>query len=179
MPITRTELENAYPVLVHISLARGVEQVMRYGLLSTKALLDLCEMDGEARSRIEMCQRPQAVPISHPIHGTFLINDQAPMNAAALERCLIDLTPQQWCESLNSRVFLWPTRQLTSTRRVHPIRSTGADGSGFNRKCFAPHSSRGNGFIAVCSFRNYKTFSTSKVMSSAWGVVPRNCVTDE
>jgi len=84
---------------------------MRYGLLSTKALLDLCEMDGEARSQIEMCQRPQAVPISHPIHGTFLINDQAPMNAAALERCLIDLTPQQWCESLNSRVFLWPTRE--------------------------------------------------------------------
>jgi len=84
---------------------------MRHGLLSTKALLDLCEIDGEARSQIEIYRRPQAVPISHPIHGTFLINDQAPMNAAALERCLIDLTPQQWCESLNSRVFLWPTRE--------------------------------------------------------------------
>jgi len=33
------------------------------------------------------------------------------MNAAALKGCLIDLRPQQWCESLNSRVFLWPTRE--------------------------------------------------------------------
>ena len=117
MPINRIEFESVYPVLFHISLARDVEQIMRHGLLSTKALLDLCEIDGEVRSQIEIYQRPTAVPISHPIHGNFLINDQAPMNAAALERCLIDLTSQQWCDSLNSRVFLWPTRERV-TRHI-------------------------------------------------------------
>lgn len=117
MPINRAEFESAYPVLFHISLARDVEQIMRHGLLSTKALLDLCEIDSDARSQIEIHQRPKAVSISHPIHGNFLINDQAPMNPAALERCLIDLTPQQWCASLNSRVFLWPTRERV-TRHI-------------------------------------------------------------
>jgi hypothetical protein len=33
------------------------------------------------------------------------------MNASALAKCLTDFTPQEWCKSLNGRVFLWPTRQ--------------------------------------------------------------------
>jgi hypothetical protein len=84
---------------------------MRHGLLSTTALLDSCEIEVEFRSRIEAHQPPKAISISHPIHGEFLINDQAPMNAPAPAKCLMDLTPQQWCESLNNRVFLWPTRE--------------------------------------------------------------------
>ncbi len=111
MPISRAEFEVAYPVLFHISLARDVEQIMRHGLLSTSALLDLCEIEGEFRSRIEIQQRPKAISISHPIHGEFLINDQAPMNASALAKCLTGLTPQQWCRTLNEKVFLWPTRE--------------------------------------------------------------------
>jgi len=111
MPISRTEFENVYPNLFHISLARDVEQILRFGLLSTAALLDLCEIEGDERLRIEGRQRPKVVPIRHPVHGEFLINDQAPMNAVALSKCLTDLTTQQWCESLNRRVFLWPTRE--------------------------------------------------------------------
>lgn len=111
MPISRAEFESAYPVLFHISRARDVEQIIRHGLLSTTALLDLCEIEGELRSRIEVHQRPKAISISHPVHGEFLINDQAPMNALALAKCLTDLTPQQWCKTLNRRVFLWPTRE--------------------------------------------------------------------
>jgi len=83
---------------------------MRHGLLSTSALLDRCEVNGEQRFNIESCQRPRSVPISHSVHGEFLINDQAPMNAAALSKCLIDLSPEQWCRSLNRRVFFWPTQ---------------------------------------------------------------------
>jgi len=117
MPISQAEFENTYPVLFHISRARGVEQIKSHGLLSTTALLDLCEIEGEFRSRIELHQRPKAIPISHPIHGEFLINDQAPMNVSALAKCLTDLTPQQWYKSLNSRVFLWPTRERV-TRHI-------------------------------------------------------------
>ena len=85
-------------------------QVMRHGLLSTSALLDLCEVIGEQRFNIESCPRPRSVRISHSVHGEFLINDQAPMNAAALSKCLIDLSPEQWCRCLNRRVFFWPTQ---------------------------------------------------------------------
>ena len=111
MSSVQEEFQNAYPTLFHISRAKDLDQVVRYGLLSTTALLDLCEMRGERRHSIESCQRPKAVPISQPVHGEFLINDQAPMNAAALSKCLIDLSPQEWCQSLNRRVFLWPTRE--------------------------------------------------------------------
>ncbi len=109
MPISRDEFTDAYPTLFHITLAQNMEQVMRHGLLSTSALLDRCEVNGEQRFNIESCQRPRMVPVSHSVHGEFLINDQAPMNAAALSKCLIDLSPEQWCRSLNRRVFFWPT----------------------------------------------------------------------
>jgi hypothetical protein len=83
---------------------------MRHGLLSTSALLDLCEVVGEQRFNIESCLRSHSVRISHSVHGEFLINDQAPMNASALSKCLTDLSPEQWCRSLNRRVFFWPTQ---------------------------------------------------------------------
>ena len=110
MPISRDEFMDAYPTLFHITLAQDMKQVMRHGLLSTSALLDRCEIDGEQRFNIESCQRPRSVLISHRVHGEFLINDQAPMNATALSKCLIDLSPEQWCKSLNRRVFFWPTQ---------------------------------------------------------------------
>ncbi len=110
MPISREEFADAYPTLFHISLAQDMGQVMRHGLLSTSALLDRCEVNGEQRFNIESCPRPRSVRISHSVHGNFLINDQASMNAAALSKCLIDLSPEQWCRSLNRRVFFWPTQ---------------------------------------------------------------------
>ena len=110
VPISREEFADAYPTLFHISLAQDMRQVMRHGLLSTSALLDRCEVVGEQRFNIESCPRPRSVRISHSVHGDFLINDQAPMNAAALSKCLIDLSPEQWCRSLNRRVFFWPTQ---------------------------------------------------------------------
>ena len=110
MPISQDEFTDAYPTLFHVTLAQDMKQVMQHGLLSTSALLDRCEINGEQRFNIESCQRPRSVPISHSVHGEFLINDQAPMNAAALSKCLIDLSPEQWCRSLNRRVFFWPTQ---------------------------------------------------------------------
>ena len=110
MPISPEDFTHAYPFLFHVSRAQSVEQVMRYGLLSTTGLLDLCEVRDPERSLIETQPRPKAVPIEHPLHGKFVINDQSQMHASALANCLTDLTPQQWCTSLNGRVFLWPTR---------------------------------------------------------------------
>ncbi len=110
LPISREDFADTFPTLFHISLAEDIGQVMRHGLLSTSALLDRCEVIGEQRFGIESCPRPRSVRISHAVYGEFLINDQAPMNAAALAKCLTDLSPEQWCRSLNRRVFFWPTR---------------------------------------------------------------------
>ena len=110
MPISQEEFADSYPALFHILLAQDMGQVMRHGLLSTSALLDRCKVNGEQRFNIESCPRPRSVRISHSVHGEFLINNQAPINAAALSKCLIDLSPEQWCRSLNRRVFFWPTR---------------------------------------------------------------------
>ena len=110
MSISQDEFIRAYPKLFHVSLAKDLGRILHYGLLSTTALLDLCEYDGEDRTPIESCRRPKPISISHPVHGEFLINDQAPMSEVALRKCLVDLTPQEWYESLNRRVFFWPTR---------------------------------------------------------------------
>jgi len=110
VPISTNEFALSYPKLFHVSLARDVDQILNHGLLSTTALLDLCGYEGENRSQIESCQRTHVVSISHPFHGKFLINDQAPMSEAPLRKCLIDFTPREWYESLNRRVFFWPTQ---------------------------------------------------------------------
>ena len=47
VPISREEFADVYPTLFHISLAQDMGQVMRHGLLSTSALLDRCEVNGE------------------------------------------------------------------------------------------------------------------------------------
>jgi hypothetical protein len=111
VPISREEFTDAYPTLFHVSLAQDIGKIMKYGLLSTSALLDRCEVKGEQRLEIESCPRPRSVRISHSVYGEFLINDQAPMNAAALSKCLTDLSPAEWCSSLNRRVFFWPTQR--------------------------------------------------------------------
>lgn len=110
MPLNREEFVRAYPTLFHVSLARDVEQVKRHGLLSTSALLDLCGIEDKSRFSIESRQRPRAVILNHSVLGNFIINDQAPMNAVSLSNCLMDLSVEQWCRSLNRRVFFWPTR---------------------------------------------------------------------
>src|SRR5690242_18502139 len=81
--------------------------IRRHGLLSTSALLDLFEIAGSERYNIESCRRPGSVVISHPVHGQAVIRDQKPMSEEMLRRCLIGLTPRQWFELLNHKVFFW------------------------------------------------------------------------
>ena len=117
--ISPDEFILAYPKLFHVSLARDLGKILHHGLLSTTALLDLCEYEGESRSPIESRRRTNAVSISHPVHGEFLINDQAPMSESALRRCLIDLIPREWYESLSRRFF--SGRRIRDWRSISPL----------------------------------------------------------
>ena len=106
--MTPEDLAARHPRLFHLTFAGAWDGILARGLLSTSRLLDLFEVVGEDRRRLERTCRPAATPIRHPAYGTAVLNDQTPMSEAALARCLDDgLTPADWLGLLNRRVFLW------------------------------------------------------------------------
>lgn len=107
--MTPEELASHHPCLYHVTEPSAVETIKSWGLISTSKLLDKFEVHGSERELIESRRRPQAIPISHPLHGTAVINDNIPLSEAALAKCLDDgLVPSEWLRILNQRIFLWP-----------------------------------------------------------------------
>ena len=100
-------LVGRYPVLYHMAEDGSWESIRRLGLLSTSALLDRFEVEGERRFWIESARRPEIVSIEHPEHGRALIRDNKPMQEKTLQRCLTGMTPREWYETLNGKVFFW------------------------------------------------------------------------
>jgi hypothetical protein len=100
-----------YPRLFHMAEAGTWPGIRKQGLLSTTALLDVFGINGEERFKIESCQRPQCVSISHSSLGVAVIRDQKPMSDSALKKCLQNMEPQEWYETLNRRGFFWLTRE--------------------------------------------------------------------
>ncbi len=84
--------------------------ILRHGLLSTTALLDLYGITGAARTAIEARRRGASVALAGDGLPGATVRDQSPMSDAALARCLDDgLAPEDWYRMLNARVFLWPS----------------------------------------------------------------------
>ena len=111
MPIKPDELATRFPCLYHMAHQDSWPSIKRHGLLSTSALLDLFEMEGEDRRAIESRHRPSSISITHPVHGTAVVRDQKPMSDDALRKCLKDdLTPYEWYQILNKKVFFWPAK---------------------------------------------------------------------
>jgi hypothetical protein len=99
------------PTLFHMAEHGSWQSIRRHGLLSTSALLDKLQVVGEQRRSIESQHRPRNVVLSHPSFGGAVIRDQKPMDDGGLRRCLQGgLSPQDWYQSLNSRVFFWLTK---------------------------------------------------------------------
>lgn len=122
--ITPEELVARYPKLYHMAEADTWDSIRTHGLLSTSALLDLYEIKGIQRYAIESEHRPDSVPISHAVYGTAVIRDQKPMSDSGLLRCLRDVTPREWYETLNRRVFFWLTRErLLTLLNAKPYRA--------------------------------------------------------
>ena len=105
------QLASRYPVLYHMAEDGSWEGIRRLGLLSTSALLDRFEMEGERRRRIESARRAEMETIEHPEHGRAVIRDNKPMQETVLERCLRGMTKREWYETLNRRVFFWVDRK--------------------------------------------------------------------
>ncbi len=115
MPITPDQFVSYYPRLYHMAEADSWDSIRKHGLLSTTALLDLFEIARERRRVIVAEHRPQSICIQHPKHGAAIIRDQKPMRESALRKCLNGMTPRQWYEMLNNRVFFWVTAERVQT----------------------------------------------------------------
>jgi hypothetical protein len=101
------ELSQNYPFLYHMAESGSWPNIRRYGLLSTTALLDLFEIEGEERIPIESQQRKDSVTLEHPIHGSVTIRDQKVLHENTLKRLLVDMSPRQYFEKLNGMTFFW------------------------------------------------------------------------
>jgi hypothetical protein len=100
-----------YPRLYHMAEEGTWESISERGLLSTSALLDLFEINGNERFVIESQHRPESIVIEHRVYGRAVIRDQKPMRETSLQKCLINMPPREWYELLNRKVFFWPTRE--------------------------------------------------------------------
>jgi hypothetical protein len=105
-----------FPKLFHVAEADAWSSIERLGLLSTAALLDLFEVQGEERLKLETEHRPDSVRLLHPKHGEVVLRDQKPLDVHALADCLNDgTTVAEWLRLLNGKVFFWATKaRLTS-----------------------------------------------------------------
>lgn len=83
------------------------ETIKLHGLRSTTALLDLFEITGSVREEIESQRRPEIYEICHPVHGIAQIRDNKPLREQFLLRCLDSMTPREFYELLNRKVFFW------------------------------------------------------------------------
>jgi hypothetical protein len=101
------ELVATYPRLFHMAESGAWAGIQRHGLLSTSALLDLFEVDGELRVALESSRRPESMTIDHPVHGRAVVRDQIPLREGPLAQCLVGMTAIDWYRELNRRVFFW------------------------------------------------------------------------
>ncbi len=104
------ELLGDCPRLFHMAERGSWASIRQHGLLSTTALLDRYELQGEVRHRIEARRRSESVVLDAEGMGRVVVRDQFPMDDKGLSRCLQDgITPELWYRRLNSKVFFWFT----------------------------------------------------------------------
>jgi hypothetical protein len=100
------------------------DSIVEHGLLSTSALLDLFEITGSERNRIENERRRDSVTLNHPIHGRAVVRDQKPLLESVLGKTLEGATISEFCALLNSQVFFWVNeKRLERLRNAPPYRA--------------------------------------------------------
>lgn len=101
-------LSQKRPFLYHLTSKSNLPAIMSSkALLSASVLLE--QADGQGVTSYLRFRRANHLPIE--IKGRrVLIRDQRPLSDKALQKCLEDgLTPEDYYELLNDRVFLWAT----------------------------------------------------------------------
>jgi hypothetical protein len=109
--MTPEELAARHPYLYHVTTPGAWALIEKLGLLSSTELLRNFGYEAGDAQKLTAKRRPAEVPISCALHGNATLNDNSPLNEAALAKCLDDgLTPDDWLSMLNARVFFWADR---------------------------------------------------------------------
>ena len=106
---TQEEIIAAHPFLYHMTEAEAWGSIQCHGLLSTKALLELFEVDEERRTAIGSDYRKRREVIQHANHGEATIREQTPMPPRKLDLALTDMNHTEWYQLVNGKVFFWST----------------------------------------------------------------------
>ena len=91
----------------HLVEASNWPSVQSHGLLSACELFRLTDVPIEAQVRISTTQRLQLTALSDQV----AIRDQLLMPSAALQKCLVGMTPAEWYALLNQMLFFWCDRE--------------------------------------------------------------------
>ena len=106
------ELITDHPLLYHMAEDGSWPTIREHGLMSTSAILDFYELQGDYRSQIESARRPETIHLQGGIGISIAVRDQKPMLDSGLVRCLEDgLSPSEWYGILNQRTFFWLTEE--------------------------------------------------------------------
>lgn len=105
--LTAEYIATRWPRLFHMAESGTWSSIQQHGLLSTSALLDLFEIEGDERESIESVRRAESVTISHDVYGSVVIRDNKPINETVLRRTLDGMSLAEWYRLLNGRVFFW------------------------------------------------------------------------
>jgi hypothetical protein len=105
------ELVRLYPEAFHMAAPDAWPMIVKHGLMSTEALLDLFEVPEPRRTQLLSRRRPTSVTLSHPVHGMAVVRDNIPLSESKLARALTDMTVEEWLRLLNSHVFFWLQRK--------------------------------------------------------------------
>lgn len=105
------DLAARYPTFFHMAERDTWPSIKENGLLSTSAVLDRYNVQGQRRVELEEGHRPTKIRIGDAENG-IVLRDQIPMPPARLADALVDgTTPAQWYRFLNGRVFLWAQKK--------------------------------------------------------------------
>jgi hypothetical protein len=104
------QLAARYPTLYHMAEDKSWPGIREHGLLSTTALLDLYGYEGAARREVESEWRGRKHTLTKAGLPDVVVRDQLPMRPTNLAPILDDgLSPEDWYEFINKRIFFWPT----------------------------------------------------------------------
>lgn len=110
------EMVANHPKLYHMTAQGSWDSIKKNGLLSTRKLLAMCKTPREQRN--DICQKPRSnsVPVENPeISLDATIRDQKPLYDSFLKKQLkkqrAKITPKQWYERQNGRVFFFLTKE--------------------------------------------------------------------
>ncbi len=95
-----------YPRVFHVSLCLQASTIRSAGLFSAAGLLKRCSLSSEECERILHSQR-KATKILQTDFGATVLNDQLPLPAKALLRCLNGMSPEEWYAEVNERIFFF------------------------------------------------------------------------